>query len=234
MKYFINTCTNPWRNMAFDEWCLQNGPDEAVFYLWRNEPSVIVGYNQDVYTQVNLDYLKANGIKLARRVTGGGAVYHDLQNLNYSFVGPIGSVHPSLFVEALNKIGLNAALSGRNDIFVDGRKISGYARRIWKTRELVHGTLMYDVDIDTLTETLNVPERSKLAKKGVSSVRSRVANVKDYLPQYKGLDDVQAALQEFLAGEDGELAVSEDQARQVEELFKDKFSTHDWLYGRFE
>ena len=152
-----------------------------------------------MFTEVNLDYLKANGIKLARRVTGGGAVYHDLQNLNYSFVGPIGSVHPSLFVEALNKIGLNAALSGRNDIFVDGRKISGYARRIWKTRELVHGTLMYDVDIDTLTEALNVPERSKLPKRSMFSPQP-CCQCERLSSQYKGLDDVQAALQEFWRG----------------------------------
>lgn len=234
MKYYINNCTDAWLNMAFDEWCLMHGPDEAVFYLWRNAPSVIVGYNQDVYTEVNLDYLNERGIKLARRVTGGGAVYHDLQNMNYSFVGPVHTVAPDIFVEALVSLGVPAELTGRNDIFVEGRKISGYARRLWQNRELVHGTLMYDVDIDTLTEALNVPGASKLAKKGVSSVRSRVTNVKDYLPQYKGLDEVQDALQKFLAGNDGEIPVSEEQAAAVRKLSEEKFATRDWLYGRFE
>ena len=89
MNYYDIPCTNPWWNMAFDEWLLQNGPDEPVFRLWRNEPSVIIGHNQVAAQEVNLEYLQQHGIKLARRVTGGGAVYHDLQNLNYTFAGPL-------------------------------------------------------------------------------------------------------------------------------------------------
>ena len=234
MKYYINRSTDARYNMAFDEWCLMNGPDEPVFYLWRNAPSVIVGYNQDVRTEVNLPYLDAHGITLARRVTGGGAVYHDLQNMNYSFVGPVESVYPQLFVDALLSIGVPAELTGRNDIFVEGRKISGYARRLWHNRELVHGTLMYNVDIETLTEVLNVPGVSKLAKKGVSSVRSRVANVKDYLPDFKDLDEVQAALHKYLAAGDPEIPVTEEQQAEIKKLSDEKFSTEAWVYDRFE
>ena len=236
MNYYDLPSTNPWWNMAFDEWLLQCGPSEPVFRLWRNEPSVIIGHNQVAKQEVNLEYLRQNGIKLARRVTGGGAVYHDLQNLNYSFAGPIGTVSPDLFAEALQSLGLPAELSGRNDIFVEGRKISGYARSVWHNRELVHGTLMYDVDIDTLTAALNVEGSSKLNLKGVASVRSRVTNVRDYLPQFASLDELQAALQDFLSAwgraqkNGGKLSLSPAEKASVDSMAATKFATPEWIY----
>ena len=230
MKYFINSCTDPYRNMAFDEWCLEHGPDEPVFYLWRNRPSVIVGFNQVAGNEVNLDYLREHGILLVRRVTGGGAVYHDLQNLNYSFVGPLHTIDTGLITDALTAMGLDVERTGRNDIFLDGRKISGYARRVWKNRELIHGTLMYDVDIETLTAALNV-EGSKLNRKGVASVRSRVTNIKDYLPGIQSIDEFQQALQKILeeqcCAERGEL--TERQQAEIEKLATEKFSTPEWI-----
>lgn len=243
MNYYDLPNTNPWWNMAFDEWLLQCGPSEPVFRLWRNEPSVIIGHNQVAAQEVNLEYLQQHGIKLARRVTGGGAVYHDLQNMNYSFAGPTGTVTPEVFAEALQQLGLPAELSGRNDIFVEGRKISGYARSVWHNRELVHGTLMYNVDIDTLTEALNVEGSSKLNLKGVSSVRSRVANVRDYLPQFASLDELESALLRILAENVGEslmagtstasvskLQLSLDQLAAIDSLASEKFASLEWLY----
>ena len=235
MNYYDIPCTNPWWNMAFDEWLLQCGPDEPVFRLWRNEPSVIIGHNQVAKQEVNLEYLRQNGIMLARRVTGGGAVYHDLQNLNYSFAGPIGTVSPDLFAEALQSLGLPAELTGRNDIFVAGRKISGYARSVWHNREIVHGTLMYNVDIDTLTAALNVEGSSKLNLKGVASVRSRVTNVRDYLPQFASLDELQFALQEILKNTQNQkppsrLKLTKDQLAEIDTLTSQKFASNDWIY----
>ena len=231
MKFYDIPCTNPWWNMAFDEWLLQNGPDEPVFRLWRNEPSVIIGQNQVAAQEVNLEYLQQHGIKLARRVTGGGAVYHDLQNMNYSFAGPIGTVSPQAFAEALRHLGLPAELTGRNDIFVEGRKISGYARSVWHNRELVHGTLMYNVDIDTLTEVLNVEGSSKLNLKGVASIRSRVTNVRDYLPQFSSLDELQAKLQSLLSKELGTpLQLTKSQLAEIDKLASEKFASSDWIY----
>ena len=286
MNFYDLPSTNPWWNMAFDEWLLQNGPDEPVFRLWRNEPSVIIGHNQVAAQEVNLEYLRQNGIKLARRVTGGGAVYHDLQNLNYSFAGPLrnnsfASIQPvnrqktpkmkvspcfsggipsksaendgcpssvpreslenppagaALFAEALQSLGLPAELTGRNDIFVAGRKISGYARSVWHNRELVHGTLMYDVDIDTLTAALNVEGSSKLNLKGVGSVRSRVTNVRELLPQFASLDEVQAALQDYLSAggsaqkNGGKLSLSPAEKASVDSMAATKFATPEWIY----
>ena len=230
MRFLTNASTDPWYNLSFDEYCLEQYPsDDRFFYLWRNRPAVIVGLNQNVSTEVNLDYLDAHGICLARRSTGGGAVYHDLQNLNYSIVGR--DVSPEPVVEALRRLGVPAVLSGRNDIFVDGRKVSGYARRICRDRALVHGTLMYDVDLDTLAHVLDVPG-SKLAVKGVASVRSRVANLKDYLPGFATLDALQAALQEILADGDGALPFSEADFAAVQTLRDTKYATWAWNYGQ--
>lgn len=231
MKYLVNNSTDPYYNMSFDEYCLeQYESDDIFFYLWRNRPSVIIGYNQVAETEVNLPFLEEKGISLVRRVTGGGAVYHDLQNLNYSILAPLGKIDAVAIIEdALRHFGVNAERTGRNDIFVDGRKVSGYARRVFKNRELFHGTLMYDVDIETLTRALDVPG-SKLNRKGVASVRSRVANLKDYLPEFKSLDEFQTALGEFLAGDDKEIILPADAFDAVGKTAAEKFSTHDWLF----
>lgn len=257
MRYLLNNSTDPYFNMALDEFCLENIVlDEPYFYLWRNRPSVIIGLNQNAYSEVNLKYLEENGINLVRRVTGGGAVYHDLQNLNYTIVGwqaandtaapcashpirangrgsvlPPAATGPAVIVNALRELGVPAELTGRNDIFVEGRKVSGYARRVSKQQEIIHGTLMYDVDIDTLTHVLDTPG-SKLNAKGIGSVKSRVANLKDYLPGFKSLDEVQAALQDILANGDHQMELTESQLNEVRIMAETKFSTWDFIYGR--
>ena len=230
MRFLTNPSTDPWYNMSFDEYCLEQYPsDDSFFYLWRNRPSVIIGLNQNAYSEVNLGYLQAHDIRLARRVTGGGAVYHDLQNLNYTIIGR--DVLPQPVVDALRSLGVPAELTGRNDIFVDGRKVSGYARRLWRDRQIIHGTLMYDVDLDTLARVLDVPG-SKMAVKGIASVKSRVANLKDFLPQFRGLDELQAALQEILAAGDAGLPFDAERRAAVQRLSDAKFSTWDWIYGQ--
>ena len=237
MKYLQNSSTDPHFNMAFDEFCLEQlKADEPVFYLWQNRPSVIIGLNQSAYAEVNLPYLREKGIVLARRVTGGGAVYHDLQNLNYTITGRIRDpetdypAYVDTMARALRQLGVPAEVSGRNDILVEGRKCSGYAKRVSKDRLMIHGTLMYDVDIDTLTRVLDTPG-SKLSAAGVSSVRSRVANLKAYLPQFDGIHAFQAALQAILAGNDGEIVLCETQIAQIEADADKKYRTWEWIYG---
>ena len=247
MRYLTNPCTDPHRNMAFDEFCLESLPlDEPVFYLWRNRPSVIIGLNQNAYGEVNLPYLEAHGITLARRVTGGGAVYHDLQNLNYTIVGRSGDLerdYPGylhFFCDALRQLGVPAELSGRNDILVDGRKVSGYAKRVWHDRLMVHGTLLYDVDMAALSQALSVPgskeagrlSDSGLKAAGIPSVPSRVANLKNLLPQFSGLDEVQAALQRILAAGDEEITLTAAQEAEIDRLAREKFATPEWNLGR--
>ena len=240
MRYLKNPSTNPYYNMAFDEYCLESlSIDEPVFYLWQNRPAVIVGFNQEVNTEVNLDYLKENGIDLVRRVTGGGAVYHDLENLNYTIVGRSEDLerdypeYASLLAKSLQTLGVPATLSGRNDILVEGRKVSGFAKRVCKNRLMVHGTLMYNVDVDVLTHVLN-PSTTKLQSKGIASVRSRVANLCDYLPEIPDIQTFSQRLEEILSNNhsDTEYQLSETDLTNIQQLTDKKFATWEWNYGR--
>ena len=240
MRYIKNPSTNPYYNMAFDEYCLESLPmDEPVFYLWQNRPAVIVGFNQEVNTEVNLDYLKENGIDLVRRVTGGGAVYHDLGNLNYTIVGRSEDLerdypeYASIMAKALQSLGVPATLSGRNDILVEGRKVSGFAKRVCKNRLMVHGTLMYNVDVDVLTKVLN-PSNTKLQSKGIASVRSRVANLCEYLPNIPDIQTFSKQLEEILSHhyQDTEYQLSEEDLANIQLLTDQKFATWEWNYGR--
>lgn len=237
MRYLSNKSTDPRWNMAFDEFCLQGlNLDEPVFYLWQNRPSVIIGLNQNAFAEINREKMDRFGAVLARRVTGGGAVYHDLGNLNYTIVGRSSDLdkdypgYLTMVVDALRSLGVPAQLSGRNDILVDGRKVSGYAKRVWKDRLMIHGTLMYDVDIEVLTAVLSAPG-SKLSAAGVASVRSRVANLKEYLTQFVDLEAFRAALHGILADGDGEILLSREDLSQVEKAYDEKFSTWDWNFG---
>lgn len=219
--------------MALDQFMLESlDLAEPVFYLWQNSPSVIVGRNQSVYAEVNLRYLEDNGITLARRVTGGGAVYHDLGNLNYSIVGPLDAMADSygIMEHALQCLGVNAVRSGRNDILVEGRKCSGYAKSMSKGRMMIHGTLMWDVDLEALTNALAV-HGSKLSAAGVASVRSRVANLKAYLPGIADINGFRAALQDILADGTPAITLSVEQLNAVDKLADEKFRTWDWIYG---
>ncbi|MCQ2153102.1 MAG: lipoate--protein ligase family protein [Bacteroidales bacterium] len=232
MRFLRNTSTDPHFNMSLDEWCFRHLPPGGLFFfVWRNSPSVIIGENQNAEQEVNLEYLQSKGIALARRITGGGAVYHDLQNLNYTIVGRGASPEP--IVAALRSFGVDAVLSGRNDIFVDGLKVSGYARRFEGSSEMIHGTLMYDVDIDTLTKVLDTPQ-SKLHLKGVSSVRSRVGNLKSLLP-FASIGEFASALEAFLSeyGEGrGEYVLSPGDLREIERVADEKYRREEWIYGR--
>ena len=240
MRYIKNPSTNPYYNMAFDEYCLESLPiDKPVFYLWQNRPAVIVGFNQEVNTEVNLDYLKENGIDLVRRVTGGGAVFHDLGNLNYTIVGRSEDLerdypeYASIMAKALQSLGVPATLSGRNDILVEGRKVSGFAKRVCKNRLMVHGTLMYNVDVDVLTKVLN-PSNTKLQSKGIASVRSRVANLCDYLPEIPNIQIFSNRLEEILScnNADTEYQLSDTDLANIQLLTDKKFATWEWNYGR--
>lgn len=240
MRYLKNTNTDPYFNMAFDEFCLERlKVDEPVFYLWQNRPSVIMGLNQEVNTEVNLEYLKKNGIAPVRRVTGGGAVYHDFGNLNYTIVGrsedlerdyPEYADYP---VQALKSLGVPAILSGRNDILVEGRKVSGFAKRLCRDRLMVHGTLMFNVDIEVLTQAL-CPPATKLQSKGIASVRSRVANLCEYLPDIPDISAFAERLEDILSRHhtDEEVKLTEADLQCIRRQADEKFATWEWIYGR--
>ena len=233
MNYLLNTSTDPYFNMAFDSYVLENTDFEGV-YIWQNAPSVILGLNQSIYAEVNLPYLREHGILPVRRVSGGGAVYHDLGNVNYTFVGSGAWVEegPSVIASALRSMGVPADVTGRNDILVDGRKCSGYAKRYASgapNRVMVHGTLMYDVDLEMLTQALAVPG-SKLSAAGVESVRMRVANLREYLP-YGSVQEFMTAVLEFCTRQGAPCALTQQQLQEVEEIAETKFRSWEWIYG---
>lgn len=171
--------------LAMEEFVARTIEDEA-FFVWRVAPTVIIGRNQDLEAEVNLDYCRKHGVKVVRRKSGGGCVYSDMGNIMISFISRRGEVQEvfdrylSSFTACLRSLGLKAEKSGRNDILVDGRKVSGNAFHQLPDRSIVHGTLLYDTDFDAL-ETAIRPPVEKLERHGVASVRQRVENLKEYL-----------------------------------------------------
>lgn len=191
MLYISDSCTDPQRNLATEEYLLKKFK-EPIFRLWRNAPSIIVGRYQNTLAEIDYNYVKENNITVVRRLTGGGAVFHDLGNLNYTFIenreedGKREETNAMFrrftkpIIEALRAINVNASLQGRNDLLIEGRKFSGNAICIHKNRILQHGTLMFDVSTNNLSSALKSrPE--KFQDKAVKSNRSRVTNIKEHL-----------------------------------------------------
>lgn len=240
MKFLKNPSTNPYFNLALDEYAMKHIQcDEDFFFLWQNAPSVIIGKNQNAAEEVNQKFIDENGIKVARRVSGGGAVYHDLNNLNFTFIINVddpGKANYKKFVQpvidALASMGVNAEASGRNDILIDGMKISGNAQRMANGKLMHHGTLMFDVDVDNLQNSLNV-DPTKIQSKGMKSVRSRVTNIKNHLPEGTTLQEFWDKLHYFLSneGKDEEIILTPEDIARVEYEAINKFGTWDWIYG---
>ncbi len=184
MKFLVLKSVCPYYNLAVEEYMFEKTQDD-VFILWQNDKTVVIGKNQNVKAELDFDYVKSNEIKIARRITGGGAVYHDLGNVNYSFISSTGKdgIDFAYFckpiIEALRSLGLEATLSGRNDIEVDGKKVSGNAQCTKNGRTLHHGTLLFDTDLSVLSNALRVDEE-KIKSKAIKSTRARVTNIKAF------------------------------------------------------
>jgi lipoate-protein ligase A len=237
MKFIRNTCRRASYNIALDTWLLYHfQPDAPIFLLWQNENAVIVGKNQNTFQEVNLEYVEAKSIEVIRRVSGGGAVYHDLGNLNFTFIVPIED-HRSVnfkdfvqpMVDALASLGINASMTGRNDLEIDGKKISGNAQRYANSYLMHHGTLLFDANIETMVEALNVSDE-KFISKAAKSVRARVGRIKDSRPDLT-MTEFQVALTNTLADGDEEIVLTDDQIAEVERLECEQFATWDWNYG---
>lgn len=201
MKYFISDTNDTAYNVALEDYAFNNLTDvDEIFMLWINEPSIIIGKNQNALAEINSDFVKENNIRVIRRISGGGAVYHDLNNLNFTLIVPRQNENAFDFkafsqpvISTLAKLGITATFSGRNDIEIDGQKFCGNAQAYSKNRVLHHGCLMFDVDVSVLSHALNVKE-TKIKSKGIKSVRSRVTNIKKHLTQEMTVNDFKQAL----------------------------------------
>ncbi len=242
MKFIENNSIDPHYNLAFEEYVFKNVDfNEDFVLLWRNGPSIIIGKNQNTIEEINMDFVKENNINVVRRVTGGGAVYHDLGNLNFSFITKAESnlidfkTYNIPVIKALEKLGVNCELSGRNDIVIDGKKFSGIAQSIIKGRVLNHGTLLFESKLDTLSKALNV-KRDKIESKGVKSVSSRVTNIKPYVKNdIDVLQFKQVLLKNIFEYFNQPIEVyelSEDDKNNIQKLVDDRYGTWEWNYGK--
>ncbi|NLW70125.1 MAG: lipoate--protein ligase [Eubacteriaceae bacterium] len=240
MKYIKTNWAVPYYNMALEDYLTGDeamGEDYLFFYI--NDPSVIIGSHQNTYAQVNEKFIRERGIYVARRLSGGGAVYHDRGNLNFSFVvnNEGGQKidfarYTSPVLATLKDFGVKASLSGRNDLCIGERKFSGNAQYINKRKVLHHGTLMFDVNIEDMVSALNVSEM-KIISKAVESVRSRVINLKSLMPEGVTIEDFKNALiEKFFSNSDfGEYTLSGEDISQVERRVAEKFSRREYNYG---
>jgi lipoate---protein ligase len=235
-KIIQSTSVNPWVNLAIEEQLLNDvKADEVILYLWQNDNTVVIGRNQNPWKECDCEKLNAEGGKLARRLSGGGAVYHDLGNLNFTFVMNKKQYdvrkQQMVIIDALKKFGIDAIFSGRNDMLIDGRKFSGHAYYDYGTNVYHHGTILVNTDFDKLSGYLN-PSAAKILSKSVESVQSRVINIAEVFPGIT-TDQMKQAMAESFAAYYGIATTSnfDSNTGNVPQLYE-KYSSWDWCYGK--
>lgn len=237
--YLETGSQDPAFNLAFEEYVLTNRKEGEYLLLWQNDNTIVIGRNQNAEAEINRAFVEEHGIHVVRRTTGGGAVYHDMGNLNYSFITDVGNAEELTMarftrpiVEALKALGLQVEASGRNDILVEGRKISGTAQRVTRGRILHHGTLLFNADPSMVAGALNV-DPEKFRSKSAKSVRSRIGNIQDFLKQDMDLPAFWAYLKTALAGSGLEqTTLTAEELEEVQKLKESKYDTWDWNFGR--
>ena len=238
-KFIDVSCTNAAWNLALEQYVFDSLPKEHnYFMLWQNARAVIIGRHQNTLREVNEAYIQEHGVQVIRRLSGGGAVYHDMGNLNFTFIQDAHSprLDLSLFckpvAEALRALGADAEVNGRNDITLDGKKISGNAQYVRNGRIMHHGTLLFDADLEAATQALT-PNAEKIKAKGVASVRSRMTTLREHLPEGVSLARFkQTFLAQLFAGQEMEAyELSAEHHAAVEKLRRECYGTRQWNYG---
>lgn len=231
--------TDPAFNLALEEYVFEKMPrDQEYFLTWRNDNAIIIGRHQNTAAEINEEFVKEKNIKVVRRLSGGGAVYHDLGNLNFTFIvdaQPGQKVDLRKFcqpiADTLCNLGANATVDGRNDILIDGMKVSGNAQYVRQGRVMHHGTILFDSDMSVLGQAL-IPDPAKAQAKGVKSVRSRVTNVRPCLSKDMTLEEFRETLSNSLISGDFErYELTQQDIAAIQEIQKNRYDQWEWNYG---
>lgn len=239
MLLITHDFTDPYFNLASEEYFLREFSEEII-YLWRNDNAVIVGKHQNTIEEVNQHYIDEHGIKVVRRLTGGGAVFHDINNVNYSVILPHESGLFSNYAfftkpicEYLNTLGVAAELNGRNDITIDGLKFSGNAQAVVDGRIMHHGTLLFSSNQSVIEGALK-PSKLKIESKGVKSVRSRITNISSHLPCSMTTEEFMSGLYSFFRDtlpDCTPYSLTEHDIAEIQKLADTRYSRWEWNYG---
>lgn len=239
MRYIDNNCIDPYFNLALEEYLLRNQNDE-YFVLWRDEPCIVVGKNQNTLSEINEEYIKKNKIKVVRRQSGGGAVFHDLGNLNFTFIVEDDGKKFNNFkifiipiIGVLKELGIKAKFSGRNDLLIEGKKFSGNAQCKHGSRVMHHGTLLFSSDIINLSDAL-ISKPIKFLGKAVKSVSSRITNINEYLKEPLNVINFKDKIFEYIIRTEKDMAITtlnKQETLEVENLVKTKYETWQWNFG---
>ena len=242
MKYYINNSNDPAFNIALEEYCFKQLCDiDEIFLLWINEPTIVVGKYQNTIEEINTEYTRKKGIHVVRRISGGGSVYHVLNNLNYAIIsnkqedkeGFNFKEFSKPIIETLAELGVKAEFTGRNDLEIDGQKFCGNAQAYIKGRVMHHGCLLFDVNFGELGNALKV-SKDKIESKGVKSVRSRVTNILPHLKQPITVNEFGEKIMEYMKKhypEMEEYKFTPEELKIIEENAEKKHRNWDWVYG---
>ncbi len=242
MYYILDNSTDPQWNLAAEEYLFKKF-DQPVFRLWRNAPSIIIGLHQNAYSEINIDYVRNNNIPVVRRLSGGGAVFHDLGNVNFTFIDNRSTSEETSqmfarftkpILDALGELGIEACLKGRNDLVIDDRKFSGNAVALYKNRVLQHGTLLFSASMTNLSQALaNRPEN--FAGKAVQSNRARVTNISEHLSQKMDVESFILFLEKYITEKMGSnyqrYSYTSEDLKNISKLKLEKYSLDSWNFG---
>jgi lipoate-protein ligase A len=238
--YIKSDSTDPYRNLALEQTIFDRlDRRHNYFMLWQNHNSIIIGRHQNTVEEINTAFVRERNITVARRLSGGGAVYHDLGNLNFTFITDVESMTALDFSsfcipiqKALFSFGVRAEITGRNDMTVDGKKFSGNSQYIKQNRVMHHGTILYDSDLSMVSQALRV-SKDKIESKGIKSIKSRITNIRPYMQKDISIDCFWEALREYMFAEYTmqELTLPEDAEKETERLRETVYSQWSWNYG---